>query len=63
MPRCPVCESTRVVIKVDKSRRAFCVSCGARWSQEGSAQRSVRRSPLVTSLEREPLTGRLADTR
>jgi hypothetical protein len=30
------------VIVVSPRRRAFCTSCGARWIQEGSEQRSVK---------------------
>jgi Zn-finger nucleic acid-binding protein len=43
MPRCPVCESTRVVIVVSPRRPAFCTGCGARWTQRGSEQRAVHR--------------------
>jgi transposase-like protein len=42
MSRCPVCRSVRIVIVVSPERRAFCTSCGARWIQEGSEQRSVK---------------------
>src|SRR5690348_18016145 len=44
----------RSVIRVDRTRQAFCLECGCRWTQEGSAQRNIRRPPLVTSLERRP---------
>jgi Zn-finger nucleic acid-binding protein len=44
MARCPVCESVRVVIVVAPFPRAFCAKCGARWIQEGSAQRHVQRN-------------------
>jgi Zn-finger nucleic acid-binding protein len=43
MPRCPVCDSIRVVIIVSAERRAFCPQCGSRWRQEGSQQRNVKR--------------------
>jgi hypothetical protein len=52
MPRCPVCESSRVVIVVSPHRPAFCTRCGARWTQSGSEQRAVHRldpSPLNIS--------------
>jgi hypothetical protein len=48
MARCPVCESSRIVIVVSPERRAFCTACGARWIQDGSEQRSVRRGALAT---------------
>lgn len=49
MSRCPVCQSVRIVIVVSPQRRAFCTACGARWIQEGSAQRGVKRGPLTAS--------------
>jgi Zn-finger nucleic acid-binding protein len=47
MPRCPACESFRIVVVVSPERRAFCVRCGARWLQDGSLQRAVRTAPEV----------------
>lgn len=52
MPRCPVCESDRVVISVSARRAALCTGCGARWTQEGGEQRAVHMldpSPLNIS--------------
>ena len=46
MARCPVCESARIVIVVSPERRAFCTACGARWIQDGSEQRDIRRRTL-----------------
>jgi len=46
MSRCPICESVRIVIVVSPQRRAFCTACGARWTQEGSEQRGVKRGPV-----------------
>lgn len=47
MARCPVCESLRIVIVVSPERRAFCARCGARWVQDGSRQRNIKRlAPL-----------------
>lgn len=46
MARCPACESPRIVIVVSPERRAFCTACGARWIQDGSEQRAVRRRAL-----------------
>jgi hypothetical protein len=43
MPRCPVCDSVRIIIIVNLERRAFCPECGSRWKQEGSHQWKVRR--------------------
>lgn len=43
MPRCPVCDSVRIIIIVNPERRAFCPECGSRWKQEGSHQSNVRR--------------------
>lgn len=44
MPRCPVCQSARIVIVIGSNPRAFCAACGARWVQEGAVQRKVRPS-------------------
>jgi len=46
--RCPICQSVRIVIVVSPQRRAFCTACGARWIQEGSEQRAVKRPALST---------------
>lgn len=54
MARCPICQSARIVIVVSPERRAFCTACGARWIQEGSEQRSVKRTRLVAAA---PLPG------
>jgi uncharacterized paraquat-inducible protein A len=54
MPRCPSCDSAKIVIRVDVSREAFCVQCGTRWTQRGGAPVKVRRPPPLTSLERRP---------
>ena len=43
IPRCPVCESDRIVIAGSPRRPAFCTRCGARWTQRGSEQRAVHR--------------------
>jgi hypothetical protein len=42
MPRCPVCDSPRVVIVLNRTRRGLCAQCGARWIQEGDTQRNVQ---------------------
>ena len=52
MVRCPVCESLRIVVVVSPDPRAFCAACGARWIQQGSLQRAVRRSRLRLVSER-----------
>ena len=44
MARCPVCESVRIVVVLNRSSAAFCAKCGTRWSQEGSEQRNILRS-------------------
>ncbi len=41
MPRCPVCESRRIVIVVSPERRGFCVECGSRWKQRGGSQTHI----------------------
>jgi len=43
MPRCPVCESDRVVISVSPLLPSFCTGCGARWTQDDAEQRAVHR--------------------
>jgi hypothetical protein len=51
MSRCPVCQSVRIVIVVSPQRKAFCTACGARWTQEGSAQRGVKRAAVPAAHE------------
>lgn len=41
MPRCPSCDSARVVIVLNSTRRGLCPECGARWIQDGDTQRDV----------------------
>jgi hypothetical protein len=43
MPRCPACESVRIVVVLSPDPRAFCAACGARWVQEGALQRNIVR--------------------
>jgi uncharacterized paraquat-inducible protein A len=47
MPRCPVCESIRIVVIVSPKRRAFCPECGSRWRQDGSHQWNVQRTDYL----------------
>jgi transposase-like protein len=41
MPRCPLCDSPRIVIVLNRSRRGLCAECGARWIQDGDTQRHI----------------------
>jgi hypothetical protein len=43
MSRCPVCESSQIVVVLNHSPHAWCSRCGARWIQEGSEQRRIVR--------------------
>ena len=43
MSRCPVCESSKIVIALSSKPSAWCDHCGARWTQEGSEQRHIKR--------------------
>jgi hypothetical protein len=43
MVRCPVCESTRVVVIIAPERRALCSRCSTRWIQDGDRQRAIVR--------------------
>jgi transposase-like protein len=45
VPRCPVCDSPRVIIVLNQARRGLCAACGARWVQDGDTQRQVE-APL-----------------
>lgn len=47
MPKCPACESFRIVVVVGPWPSAWCDTCGARWIQEGSEQRSIMREPVA----------------
>ena len=54
MSRCPICQSVRIAVVVSPERKAFCTACGARWVQDGSEQRSVRRAqPSMLRVVRE----------
>ena len=41
MPRCPACDSARVIIVLSSIRTGSCPSCGTRWIQDGDTQRQV----------------------
>lgn len=41
MPRCPSCDSARVIIVLKSTRRGLCPACGTRWIQDGDTQRHV----------------------
>ena len=45
MPRCPQCASSRITILVSLHPHAFCSNCDARWIQDGSEQRAIRKGP------------------
>ena len=55
---CPVCESRRIVLVVSPERRAFCPSCGARWSTRKGwnvvQSDAVSASPHSRTLEEDP---------
>jgi hypothetical protein len=42
----------RIVIVVSQHRRAFCTACGARWIQEGSVQRAIKRADALRPVPR-----------
>jgi hypothetical protein len=46
MSRCPVCESFQILVRISARPRASCDTCGARWIQQGSLQKAVKRGPL-----------------
>jgi hypothetical protein len=56
---CPVCNSGRTLIRVDRRRLARCLECGAGWVQEGAWQHSVTRpsGPGRTLPEALPVPG------
>jgi len=43
MPRCPLCGSARITVVLSLHPHAFCSSCGARWTQDGSEQHTIKR--------------------
>lgn len=57
MPRCPLCASAYITIVIRSLHPlAFCSSCGARWTQDGSEQSAIKRVPppaLFTSTTRQ----------
>ncbi len=42
MSRCPLCETTRVLVVIDVTKRALCLGCGARWIQDGASRRRIQ---------------------
>lgn len=54
MPRCPLCDSSKVIIVLNSSRRGLCPACGARWTQDGDLQRHVERPEAITETENRP---------
>jgi hypothetical protein len=43
MPRCPLCASAQITIVISLHREALCLSCGARWIQDGGEQHTIKR--------------------
>lgn len=43
MPRCPRCTSAQITIVISRYPEALCLSCGARWAQDGSQQHTIMR--------------------
>jgi hypothetical protein len=41
MPRCPLCRSALVTITFGLYPTAICISCSARWIQDGHQQRAI----------------------
>jgi hypothetical protein len=41
MPRCPLCRSAVVTITFGLYPIAICTSCSARWTQDGTQQRTI----------------------
>jgi len=39
---CPECGSTRIVVRIDETRQAWCSACEARWTQTGNKQEDIR---------------------
>jgi Zn-finger nucleic acid-binding protein len=44
MPRCPLCRSALVTITFGLYPIAICVSCNARWIQDGHQQRAINQT-------------------
>jgi hypothetical protein len=42
MPRCPVCQSPKILIVLSADPRAVCETCGTHWVQQGERQTSVK---------------------
>ena len=42
MPRCPVCQSPKILIVLSADPRAVCEVCGTHWVQQGERQTSVK---------------------
>jgi hypothetical protein len=42
MPRCPVCQSPKILIVLSADPRAVCEVCGSHWVQQGERQIAIR---------------------
>ncbi len=54
MPRCPRCGSAPITIMFGVDPLVFCSGCGARWTQAGSQQHTIKRvqEPALFALAR-----------
>lgn len=43
MVRCPVCDSTTVIVELRAEPRATCLVCDATWLEENGEQSEIRR--------------------
>ena len=50
MSRCPVCQSVQILIHLGVGSRGSCDVCGAKWIQQGSRQRAIKRGPLSATI-------------
>jgi hypothetical protein len=42
MPRCPVCQSPKILIVLSADPRAVCEVCGSHWVQQGERQTAIK---------------------
>jgi hypothetical protein len=54
MPRCPLCRSALVTLTFGLYPMAICISCSARWIQDGHQQRAINQIQEPALMAQEP---------
>lgn len=61
MPRCPVCQSPKILIVLSADPRAVCEVCGSHWVQQGERQTGIKEGRRLEAKQTLPLRAGASD--